>query len=239
MKFKASFTQIGFVFIAAILFVLETYAQRADCKRDSFPNNLAHVSSVQDGDTLALVDELGIRHRARLVGIDTPETFFLGMSQGEWAKSASRRLKEILPKGTQVQLIFDQQNCDANERLLVHLFYETVHEKVHVNRLMIEEGWAVNYCVAPNELFCKDFGDLVSMNISKKNGFLSDASVELPYIFRSENRETPFIYFVGHLDTKEVVSSLNISQIPIDKRVFFYSRRHIQLPYSLGSIGSR
>ncbi len=219
------------LFFTIFVTSLCSWAQRENCSWQEFTESQARVAFVQDGDTLALWDSKGVRRNARLVGIDTPETYFLGKSQGSWAKEASDRLKELLPRGTRVSIAFDIERCDTGGRLLVHVF----SGGVHLNRLMMEEGWAVNYCVAPNEMFCKEFGDIATQNLVEGVGFLGDPSVRLPYLFRSEERETEFHYFVGNRLTKDVYKSSNMDKVPIGERILFYSRRHIRRPYKMAN----
>ncbi|MGE3387632.1 MAG: thermonuclease family protein, partial [Bdellovibrionales bacterium] len=162
-------------------------------------------------------------------GIDTPETHFNDKSQGEWAFRAAARLKQLLPKGAEVQVELDRFACDSRGRTLAY-----VHKNgVNLNRLMIEEGWAVNYCVAPNFKHCEEYGAVVEKNIVQKRGFLADPGVQLPYLFREQGRENDFEYYIGDMHTKLVISSAKMDDIPVAQRVFFYSARRIRPPYRL------
>lgn len=212
---------------------IEAHSKSVACSWERFKDQEGRVAGVQDGDTLTLLDQSGFKHKARLVGIDTPEVYYYGKSQGDWARRASLRLKELLPKGSRVTLVFDRQKCDFNGRLLVHVFFQSSH----INQMMIEEGWAINYCVAPNELYCTQFGELVRKNQDSGRGFLRDPSVEIPYLFRVQVRQPNFHYHVGSLYSKRVVPSSDLGQIPIDQRIIFYSSRYIRPPYYLSAEG--
>lgn len=200
---------------------------KINCPWSHTLNKSLHVLFVQDGDTLTLVDSEGRRYKSRLVGIDTPESYFLGESQGLWAHIASDRLKALLPKNTVVEVEYDNQKCDPNGRLLIHIY----KNKEHINRIMVEEGLAVNYCLPPNEKYCDEFGNTAQKNFDQKNGFFEDPTVEIPYLFRVNTRGGNFVYYVGHRDSKKVVTSNEIETIPLGKRVIFYNKKNIRPPY--------
>lgn len=189
----------------------------------------ATVKYTNDGDTAAFMTADGTEIRTRLIGIDTPETHFNRTDQGPWAFKAAERLKQLLPEGKAVKIRLDQQICDPHNRTLGYVYVDGVN----LNRLMIEEGWAVNYCVAPNTAQCEDFAELVEQNIKEKHGFLGDPSVKVPYVFRADAYQSDYVYYIGNILTKRVVYSTHIEDVPIPQRVFFYSRRQVLPPYKL------
>jgi micrococcal nuclease len=203
-----------------------------DCAWKEFKDKKAQIAGTQDGDTLTLLSSNGVKQNVRLLAIDTPESYFRGHTQGEWAQKARLRLRELLPRGTEVSVQLDRIYCDANNRLLAYIF---VNEQ-NVNQLMVQEGWAVNYCVSPNEFYCKEFGLLAEDNWTQRRGFLGDESIDLPYIFREKKSTgTPFNYFVGDISTKLVYSNKDMEKIPVGQRVFFYNAKNIRPPYRLDS----
>jgi len=199
------------------------------CDADKLRRGDVVVAYTGDGDTLALRTGDGTIVKTRLAGIDTPETHFNKTDQGPWAFEAATRLKELLPKGTRVRLELSGSPCDSHNRTIAHVFAG----ETHVNRQMVSEGWAVNYCVAPNYEYCEDFRELVDENIRLKRGFLADPSVKLPYIFRIESYGGEPRYFVGDIDSKKVSPARFIDRVTISQRVFFYSQRRVTPPYRM------
>lgn len=190
----------------------------------------ATVLYVSDGDTVVLRASDGTKVRVRMLGIDTPETHFNNKSQGVWAERATSRLKELLPQGSSVSVSFDRTLCDSNGRTLAYL----EADGIDVNRQMILEGWAINYCVAPNLNRCEEYGLLAQQNAQRESGFLGDPSVRIPYLFRADVHENQREYFIGNIVTKIVVSSTQMESVPIGQRVFFYSARRVQPPFRFG-----
>lgn len=203
--------------------------EKRECETRKLLSGPIFVEYTNDGDTVVLRASDGTLVHTRLLGIDTPETHYFGKNQGPWAFQAAQRLKELLPKGSQVEVKFDVVSCDSKARTLATIF----SNGTNVNQTMLDEGWAVNYCVAPNFQDCEEFSRLTERNLSEKRGFLGDPGVELPYLFRAEDRPTGYEYYIGDIVSKVVVSSKEMDRVPIPNRVFFYSARKITPPYHL------
>jgi micrococcal nuclease len=108
----------------------------------------ATVVRVVDGDTVDLRLGRGTE-RARLLGIDTPETVKPGAPVDCYGPEASARTKALLPKGTEVRLTRDEEARDRYGRLLVYVALEA--DGTFVNRLLLEEGFARPLSIAPND----------------------------------------------------------------------------------------
>lgn len=115
----------------------------------------ATVVRVVDGDTVDLKVGRGTE-RARLLGIDTPETVKPGAPIDCYGPEASARTKALLPKGTEVRLTRDAEARDRYGRLLVYLALAT--DGTFVNRLLLEEGYARPLSIAPNEAHRAELG---------------------------------------------------------------------------------
>lgn len=200
-----------------------------DCSRNALPTQSLTVVKVNDGDTLVLRDGQNQTWRVRMSGMDTPETFYFGKNQGPWAFAASKFLKERLPVSSTVQVEYDDRPCDGRGRVLAHV-YQNAQD---INQEILQHGLAVNYCVAPNYHHCAEYGALAQKAADEKTGLFSDPTVELPYIWRQESKSPPFEYWVGDMETKQVVSSTAMNTIPVGRRVIFYSKRWIQDPFHL------
>lgn len=198
-----------------------------ECDRSALPEQILTVVKVNDGDTLVLRDSRSQTWRVRMAGMDTPETFYFGENQGPWAQKASAFLKSRLPANTSVRIDFDDKPCDGRGRVLAHVSDGTAD----INREILDQGLAVNYCVAPNYHLCTEYGAIAQRNFEEKAGFFSDPQVELPYIWRQEKKSPPLEYWVGDMETKIVVSSAEIESIPVGRRVIFYSKRWIRDPF--------
>jgi micrococcal nuclease len=106
------------------------------------PGDDATVGIVVDGDTLRTNDD----ERVRLLNIDTPEP-----TQREcWADEATARLESLLPPGTEIRLVYDQERFDRYGRTLAHVY--RLDDGVWVNRQLALDGAAYPYVLKPNDM---------------------------------------------------------------------------------------
>lgn len=184
------------------------------------------ITRISDGDTVK-VRYLGRDYTIRLLSVDTPEVSYQGRSQGQWANQASQAMKQLLPLGTTVRVVFDSERCDGYGRVLGHLF----KGKLHVNQWLVKQGYAVNYCIYPNIEYCEDLGDFAQENLENENGFFSDHSVEIPYEWRRQVSGRPYSKYVGSIKNYRVLEPERVSEIPLGERVFFMRFQDIQPPF--------
>mmetsp|Transcript_100529 Transcript_100529/g.138607 ORF Transcript_100529/g.138607 Transcript_100529/m.138607 type:complete len:292 (-) Transcript_100529:238-1113(-) len=106
------------------------------------------VDRVVDGDTI-IAHNLG---RARLIGVNTPETVAPAQQQGAPAQcygaEASKKLKELLPVGTRVRLETDVAPTDKYGRSLVYVYREP--DDLFINGALVEGGFARAKMYKPN-----------------------------------------------------------------------------------------
>lgn len=105
------------------------------------------VVSVVDGDTV----RIRIGHTVetvRLIGIDTPETKDPRRPVGCYGPEASARTRELLPKGTVVEVVPDSELRDTFGRLLAYV--TRVDDGVFVNLRLAAEGYAEVLSITPN-----------------------------------------------------------------------------------------
>jgi micrococcal nuclease len=105
------------------------------------------VTHVVDGDTVDL-NVAGETERARLLGIDTPETVKPNAPVDCFGPEASARTKALLPVGTPVVVQRDREARDRYGRLLVYLWRRRDH--VFVNGSLVSDGFARTLSIAPN-----------------------------------------------------------------------------------------
>lgn len=215
--------------LEAALQTQETQTQASDkCERDTAISPNAEVVRGVDGDTVVV--KAGRKtYSIRMLGIDTPETHYLGKSQGKWGEIAADRLKKILPVGTKVTLETGNEVCDKYGRVLAYVFKGTTN----VNLQMAKEGLAVNYCIFPGIAHCEEIGNHVTAAIRAKKGMFSDEEVELPYDFRRRVSNRVHTSFIGSMKTKFVYHPEHIARIPVGERLFFGQENMIRLPYRL------
>ncbi|MEM8922301.1 MAG: thermonuclease family protein [Actinomycetota bacterium] len=105
------------------------------------------VDRVVDGDTLVI--EMGGRpHTVRLLGIDTPETVARSVPVQCFGAEASAALGQLLPPGTPVRVHREAEGRDHYDRLLLHVVRHA--DGLHVNRWLVEEGYAAAVSYEPN-----------------------------------------------------------------------------------------
>lgn len=182
-----------------------------------------------DGDTLAVVGPFG-KFSIRFLGIDTPETHYQEQSQGEWGERASEFLKEQAPVGTPVRVELGQgEACDTYGRILGHVW----RDKVHLNKMIIQNAFAVTYCIYPNTRYCDELGDITNQNIAQRKGMFSDPTLELPYDFRRRVSNRGANQYVGDLKSHKVFAPGSNDNVPVGNRIFFYNEEDIKAPYHL------
>ena len=107
-----------------------------------------YVDRVIDGDTFVLKDG----RRARLIGIDTPETVHPRKSSDPHGYLASNYLKSLIEKNM-VIVTFDKQKQDKYGRLLVYVFFDGVF----VNADLIKRGYGKAVFYYPNTRYKEYF----------------------------------------------------------------------------------
>jgi len=108
----------------------------------------ATVSHVTDGDTVDLRLTDGAVERARLLGIDTPETVKPNHPVECFGPEASARTKELLPPGTEVVLQRDEEARDRFGRLLVYVWRRS--DGRFINGDLVDTGHADTLSISPN-----------------------------------------------------------------------------------------
>lgn len=201
---------------------------RAKCDRRNLPETEGVIERGVDGDTVMVRTDSGT-YSIRMLGIDTPETHYLGKSQGEWGEKAAARLKKILPAGTEVTLELNSEGCDKYGRVLAYVF----KGDKNINVQMAKEGWAVSYCVGPDTKYCEEIGAYVNQAIAARKGMFSDPDLELPYDWRRRMSDRGWESYVGNLRTKEVFEPGSNDRVPVGDRVFFMDKRDIHAPFFL------
>lgn len=134
-----------------------------------------HISYVVDGDTVKF-EEWGSDVRVRLIGVDTPESVasdeYLTQSNKQNSaegKDASAFLKEYLPKNTTVWVERDVETLDRYGRELVYLYAEKDGELIFVNELLLRNGLAKQFTLAPNVKY-SDNKFLEAQRYARENG---------------------------------------------------------------------
>jgi micrococcal nuclease len=107
----------------------------------------ATVEHVVDGDTIELELD-GSAERARLLGIDTPETVKPDAPVECFGPEASEQTKDLLPPGTKVLIQRDREARDRYGRLLVYVWRAS--DELFVNRSLVEDGYADVLSIEPN-----------------------------------------------------------------------------------------
>jgi len=106
------------------------------------PEGIYLVPRVVDGDTVS-IDIDGETKKARLIGVDTPETVHPTKLVECFGKEASQKTKEIL-EGKAVKIEYDESQgiTDKYDRTLVYIFLE---DGTNFNEYLIRNGYAYEY----------------------------------------------------------------------------------------------
>ena len=103
------------------------------------------IRRVVDGDTVDITLDLGFdilyNNRIRLVGIDTPESRTRDLEEKKLGLAAKDRVKELCPVGSTVTVKTTKDGRGKFGRILGEIYVGDVN----VNKLLVEEGHAVEY----------------------------------------------------------------------------------------------
>ena len=103
----------------------------------------ATVRYVHDGDTLHLSDG----RKIRLIGINTPELGRDGLPAEPYAAEARQFVRQQLPVGHRIGLIYGVERYDSYGRMLAHI---VLGDGQSLNQRMLERGYAQYIAVPPN-----------------------------------------------------------------------------------------
>ena len=101
------------------------------------------IKQIYDGDTVELTDG----RKVRLLGINTPEINYRHGDAEPFAKTARRRLKTLVPRGTHIKLQTDTEELDRFGRLLAHL---QLSDGTNPAVTLLNEGLATILILPPN-----------------------------------------------------------------------------------------
>lgn len=108
----------------------------------------AAVDRIVDGDTI-VADIAGRTERVRLLGIDTPESVAENRPDQCYGAEAADYLATILPVGTAITLILDEEPRDQYDRLLAYVVRS--RDDLFVNLDLLERGYAGVLVYEPND----------------------------------------------------------------------------------------
>lgn len=108
----------------------------------------ATVDRVVDGDTI-VADIDGRTERVRLLGIDTPESVAENRPDQCYGAEAGAYLTALLPEGTPITLILDEEARDQYDRLLAYVVRSS--DDLFVNLDLLERGYAGVLIYDPND----------------------------------------------------------------------------------------
>lgn len=210
-------------------------AQKALCKKLTTTQGSTLRATVVrgvDGDTVKVAIQ-GHEISVRMMGIDTPETHYMGKSQGEWGEYAAEVLRDYLPEGAAATLEFDRERCDSYGRILAF-----VHSQGrNVNEQMLRDALAVNFCMFPSVKYCEKFARIVEGAVAARAGIFGVKGLALPYVWRREVSGRPYERPVGNVFTHKVYAPDQMGRVRIAQRIFFDSEDDVRYPYVMA--GSR
>jgi len=102
------------------------------------------VVHVVDGDTIDVGDNVGNKHRIRLIGADTPETVRPNTPVEPFGPEASEFTKrKIAEASNRVRIAFDGDQTDRYNRTLAMIYLQMPDgNEIWLNELLIREGLA-------------------------------------------------------------------------------------------------
>lgn len=126
------------------------------------------VSKISDGDTFYVKTENSEKFKIRLIGIDAPESYNLGLKfHKEYFGKEAKIFVTNLLKNKKVKLTFDVQKTDRYGRILAYVYLEN---GVFLNQYLVENGFAVVSTFPPNVKFVEVFTKAEKSARNKKLG---------------------------------------------------------------------
>lgn len=115
-----------------------------------------------DGDTFWVKMENGKTEKIRLIGVDTPEVRWEGLTEEQpGGKEASEYVKNLL-KGKKVLLEYDVQKRDPYGRTLAYVYLE---DSTFLNAHLLEMGLARMATYPPNVRYVEVFREVQGSRI--------------------------------------------------------------------------
>ena len=115
---------------------------------------LGTVTKVSDGDTITVSFGTG-SESVRLIGINTPETHHPTKPVECWGPQATLQTTALVPVGTEVAVVRDEEARDKYGRLLAYVYRAS--DNLFVNRELVRIGAARPSPYPPNTTFESDF----------------------------------------------------------------------------------
>lgn len=111
-------------------------------------NTWYNVYRVSDGDTFYIKTENSQKIKIRLIGIDAPESYNVGLKiRKEYFGKEAKIYATNLLKNKKVRFAFDVQKIDRYGRTLTYTYLEN---GIFLNKYLVENGYAVVYTFPPN-----------------------------------------------------------------------------------------
>ena len=128
----------------------------ASCSSGSTTENkvLVRILAVIDGDTVDIEID-GRTERARLIGVNTPETKHPTKPIECFGPEASAYMTQLLPKGTDVRIERDTEARDRYGRMLLYLYRNS--DNLFINLDLISRGYGTPMSIEPNTFHRNEF----------------------------------------------------------------------------------
>lgn len=131
-------------------------------------NTFYQVSKITDGDTFYVKTENSEKFKIRLIGIDAPESYNVGLKvRKEYFGKESKIYVTNLLKNKKVKLTFDVQKTDRYGRILAYVYLEN---GIFLNQHLLANGYAVVATFPPNVKFVEVFTQAEKSARNKKLG---------------------------------------------------------------------
>ena len=174
------------------------------------------VYRVVDGDTIHFYVK-GKLFSIRMLGMDTPELHFYGQAQPTWGLKARNALLQMVKPGDIIRGEFDRVKCDRFGRMLLHVY----KGQTNLNYEQVKNGFAANYCIAPNMKNCEKYAQAYRSAMIDRLGFHSDSCVITPYVWRKAMMNKTMDKKVKDSITGMSVPADQYYKIPVANRIFY------------------
>jgi micrococcal nuclease len=130
------------------------------------PGDDKAIKGVIDGDSFETLDGV----KVRLIGIDAPDV----ETSDCFSAEATSHLRELLPPGRAVRLVYDESTTDRFGRTLAYVYRHP--DGMFVNLAVARDGFAIQQTAAPNTRHADEFGAAVAEARAAERGLWKTCS---------------------------------------------------------------
>lgn len=175
----------------------------------------ATVTKIYDGDTIKAHFGGGESYKIRLIGMDAPESYYKGFSQGDLGEISKQYLQNLLQIGDKVLVRTEYETIDQYGRILGYVY----KNDIDIGLEMVRAGMAINYIIDPNVGRAIEYSKAADHALSNKAGLLKDGFIE-PYLWRRQVKGLGITRYIKDIRDGTIYRPIDYEKVPFQFRIF-------------------